>query len=122
MPDQARYATPRDRPAEVKGATRRVRTFHGNLYVTVNVDEQGEPFEVFATAGKAGSCDAALTEAVTRLMSLALRSGVDPEEIVRQVRGITCHPFWDEGAENRSGPDAIATVLTRRKIEEKKNG
>jgi ribonucleoside-diphosphate reductase alpha chain len=107
------YVTPRERPHTIQGVTRRMRTGHGNMYVTVNVDEHGQPFEVFATAGKAGSCDSALTEAVTRLMSLALRSGVDPEEIVRQLRGITCHPNWDQGVLINSGPDAIAIVLNR---------
>ena len=103
--------SPRDRPVEMTGRTRRVHTGHGNMYVTVNLDEHGQPFEVFATTGKAGTCDSALTEAVTRLVSLALRSGVDPGEVVRQLRGITCHPFVDEGVTTNSGPDAIAVVL-----------
>jgi ribonucleoside-diphosphate reductase alpha chain len=105
--------TPKQRPETIQGITRRMRTGHGNMYITINVDEHGQPFEVFATAGKAGSCDSALTDAVARLMSVALRSGVDPEEIVRQLRGITCHPNWDEGQLILSGPDAIAIALDK---------
>ncbi len=107
------YVTPRDRPETIQGVTRRMRTGHGNMYITINVDEHGQPFEVFSTAGKAGSCDSALTDAVARLVSLALRSGVDPEDVVRQLRGITCHPNWDQGQLILSAPDAIAIVLDK---------
>ena len=107
------YVTPRDRPVEITGVTRRVRTGHGNMYVTVNADGGGRPFELFALLGKAGGCDAAQIEAITRLVSLALRSGIDPEEIVRQLKGITCCPAWDNGDLVRSCPDAIALTLDR---------
>jgi len=107
----AQYVTPRARPAEITGITRRVRTGHGNMYVTINVDGGGRPFELFALLGKAGGCDAAQMEAITRLVSLALRSGIDPEEIVRQMKGITCCPVWDNGDLVRSCPDAIALTL-----------
>jgi ribonucleoside-diphosphate reductase alpha chain len=107
------YLTPKDRPAEVHGVTRRIRTGHGNVFVTVNVNGGGRPFEVFATLGKAGGCDAAQHEAIGRLASLALRSGIDPEEVVKQLRGITCCPTWDDGVLVRSGPDAIALALQR---------
>ena len=102
---------PRERPRRTQGITERVRTGHGNMYVTVNLDEQNKPFEVFGTMGKAGGCDAALLEAVSRLVSLALRAGIDTEEVTRQLRGITCCPAWDEGTLVRSGPDAVAIVL-----------
>jgi ribonucleoside-diphosphate reductase alpha chain len=107
------YLTPRDRPAEVSGVTRRVHTGHGNIYVTVNANGDGRPFEVFATAGKAGGCDAAQHQAIGRMVSLALRSGIDPEEIVKELRDITCCPAWDNGTLVRSGPDAIALALDR---------
>ena len=81
------------------------------MYVTVNVDSDGLPFEVFGTMGKAGGCDAALLEAVSRLVSLALRAGIDTGEVTRQLRGITCCPAWDEGVLVGSGPDAVALVL-----------
>ncbi|MBM3958846.1 MAG: vitamin B12-dependent ribonucleotide reductase [SAR202 cluster bacterium] len=108
-----KYLTPKDRPSEVHGVTRRIRTGHGNVFVTVNINGGGRPFEVFATLGKAGGCDAAQHEAIGRLVSLALRSGLDPDEVVKQLRGITCCPTWDDGVLVRSGPDAIALALQR---------
>ena len=102
---------PRERPRRTQGITERVRTGHGNMYVTVNLDENSRPFEVFGTMGKAGGCDAALLEAVSRLISLALRAGIEAEEVTRQLRGITCCPAWDDGTLVRSGPDAVAIVL-----------
>ncbi|MFW6174839.1 MAG: hypothetical protein ACOC5K_03595, partial [Chloroflexota bacterium] len=107
----AQYVTPRERPAELLGVTRRIRTGRGNIYVTINMSADGRPFEVFATHGKSGSNDAAMAEAVTRVISLALRSGVDPAEIIKQLRGITDVPAWDGGILVRSVPDAIALVL-----------
>ena len=104
---------PRERPRQIQGITERVRTGHGNMYVTVNLDNGGMPFEVFGTMGKAGGCDAALLEAVSRLVSLTLRAGIDTSEVTRQLRGITCCPAWDDGTLVRSGPDAVAIVLER---------
>ena len=104
---------PRERPRQTRGITERVRTGHGNMYVTVNMDDAGRPFEVFGTVGKAGGCDAALLEAVSRLVSLALRAGIDTNEVTQQLRGITCCPVWDDGTLVRSGPDAVAIVLDR---------
>ena len=105
---------PRDRPREIHGVTERVRTGHGNMYVTINFDEKQNPFEVFGTLGKAGGCDSAQLEAISRLVSLALRSGINPEEVFTQLRGITCCPAWDDGTLVRSGPDAVALALERR--------
>ena len=104
---------PRERPRQIHGITERVRTGHGNMYVTVNMDGDNRPFEVFGTMGKAGGCDAALLEAVSRLVSLALRAGIDTSEVTRQLRGITCCPAWDDGTLVRSGPDAVAIVLDK---------
>ena len=105
------HRVPRRRPRQIHGITERVRTGHGNMYVTVNMDSNGLPFEVFGTMGKAGGCDAALLEAVSRLVSLALRAGIEPGEVTRQLRGITCCPAWDDGVLVGSGPDAVALVL-----------
>ena len=105
------HRVPRRRPRQIRGITERVRTGHGNMYVTVNMDDDGLPFEVFGAMGKAGGCDAALLEAVSRLVSLALRGGIDPSEVTRQLRGITCCPAWDDGVLVGSGPDAVALVL-----------
>lgn len=103
----------RHRPRQIQGVTERVHTGHGNMYVTINFQEEGKPFEVFTTLGKAGGCDSAQLEAISRLASLALRSGVGVQDVVEQLRGITCCPFWDEGTLVRSGPDAVALALQR---------
>ncbi len=106
-------ATPRSRPQAIQGVTERVRTGHGNMYVTINFDENHRPFEVFGNLGKAGGCDSAQLEAISRLVSLALRSGIDPSAVLEQLRGITCCPAWDDGTLVRSGPDAVALALER---------
>ena len=111
--DQGDYLTPRERPRTTHGVTERVRTGHGNMYVTINFDEESKPFELFGTLGKSGGCDSAQLEAISRLVSLALRSGVDPRHIIEQLRGITCCPAWDSGTLVRSSPDAVALALER---------
>jgi ribonucleoside-diphosphate reductase alpha chain len=111
------YQTPRRRPQSIHGVTERVRTGHGNMYVTINFDEEGTPFEVFGNLGKSGGCDSAQLEAISRLVSLALRSGLDPKIVVEQLRGITCCPAWDEGTLVRSGPDAVALAMERHMAE-----
>ncbi len=104
---------PVERPRQIQGITERVHTGHGNMYVTINFQEEGKPFEVFSTLGKAGGCDSAQLEAISRLASLALRSGVSASDVVEQLKGITCCPFWDEGTLVRSAPDAVALALQR---------
>ena len=105
--------TSRDRPRTMMGLTERFRTGHGNMYVTLNFGESGKPFEIFTNLGKAGGCDSAQLEAVSRLASMALRSGVDPTEIIHNLQGITCCPAWDDGTQIRSAPDAMAHMLKR---------
>ena len=109
--EQSRLLVPRERPTSVRGVTDRVRTGHGNMYVTITFDDSGKPFEVFTTLGKAGGCDSANLEAVSRLVSLGLRSGIDPDQIVAHLQGITCCPAWDGGTLIRSAPDAMAHTL-----------
>jgi ribonucleoside-diphosphate reductase alpha chain len=104
---------PRKRPQSIRGVTERVRTGHGNMYVTINFDEADTPFELFGNLGKSGGCDSAQLEAISRLVSLALRSGIEPATVIDQLRGITCCPAWDEGTLVRSGPDAVALALER---------
>src|SRR5690606_36061697 len=85
---------PRKRPKVTRGQTVRMKTGCGTLYVTINEDEYGI-CEVFTTIGKAGGCAAACCEANARVISLALRSGVEPAQIAKQLRGIRCpHPIW----------------------------
>ena len=103
----------RSRPRVMHGVTERIRTGHGTLYVTLNMDDEGHPFELFSNLGKAGGCDSAQLEAISRLVSLALRSGISPREVIDQLRGITCCPTWDDGVQVRSAPDAVALALER---------
>ena len=114
-PDVARpdMLTERRRPPVIKGVTERVRTGHGNMYVTINYDENDDPFEVFIAVGKAGGCDSAQLEGISRLATLALRAGIDPNQVIKHLQGITCCPAWDNGALVRSAPDALAIVLGR---------
>lgn len=104
---------PQERPEKLPGVTERIRTGHGNIYVTINFDKEGRPFELFTKLGKAGGCDSAQLEAISLLVSLSLRCGVDPQEVVDMLRGITCCPAWDKGTLVRSSPDAIALALER---------
>ncbi|MCH2309536.1 MAG: adenosylcobalamin-dependent ribonucleoside-diphosphate reductase [SAR202 cluster bacterium] len=105
--------TPRKRPASLTGITDRIRTGHGTMFVTINFDEEGNPFEVFANLGKSGGSDSAYLQAIARLASMSLRAGVEPDQIVDQLRGITDEPAWDGGTLVRSAPDAIAIALNR---------
>jgi len=100
-----------DRPETLHGITEKIKTGFGNLYVTINTYE-GKPFEVFAQIGKSGHDTMADTEAVCRLISLALRSGVPVEEIIDQLRGIggDAQVFGNRGLV-RSMPDALAQIL-----------
>lgn len=103
---------PAQRPTRIDGYTERVRTGHGNIYITLNHLEK-KLFEVFAAQGKAGGCDSAQMEAVTRLVTLCLRSDIPIEAVIDQLEGITCCSAWDNGDLVRSGPDAVALALKR---------
>jgi ribonucleoside-diphosphate reductase alpha chain len=104
--------TPRPRPEFLQGFTKRMDTSCGSLYVTINWDETGRPFEVFTSMGKAGGCASSQSEAIGRLASLALRSGVDPEQVARQLRGISCHLPRGIGKKRISScADAVAQAL-----------
>jgi len=81
--------------------------------VTVNLKDQ-RPFEVFAHIGKSGYTTMADTEAICRLISLNLRSGVSVHQVIRQLRGIGgSSPVFSGGIKVSSIPDAIAQVLER---------
>ncbi|MBT8338902.1 MAG: vitamin B12-dependent ribonucleotide reductase [Desulfatitalea sp.] len=109
-------AAVRKRPETLEGFTTKIRTGYGQLYVTVT-EFNGRPFEVFATIGKSGRSTTAKTEAIGRLVSLALRSGVQVDQIIEQLKGIGGeHPIFQEGGLVLSIPDAIARVLERRYV------
>lgn len=104
----------KERPNVLEGFTERIKTGMGYLYVTVS-EYNHRPFEIFATIGKSGKSTQAKTEAIGRLISLALRSGVEVHEIVDQIKGIRGeHAIFQEGGLVYSIPDAIAKVLEKR--------
>jgi len=105
---------PRKRPDVIKGTTRLMKTGCGNIYVTINEDEEGHLFELFTSMGKAGGCAASQSEAIGRLVSLAFRSNIEPDEVIKQLKGIMCHsPTWHEGGRILSCSDGIANALER---------
>lgn len=105
---------PRKRPENIKGETRHMKTGCGNIYITVNEDENGQLFELFTHMGKAGGCASSQAEAIGRLVSLALRSNIEPEAIISQLKGITCHQqTWASGGKITSCSDAIAKALEK---------
>ncbi len=106
--------TPKKRPDVTKGTTRLMNTGCGKLYVTINEDENGNLFELFTQMGKAGGCAASQAEAIGRLVSLAMRSNIEPIEIEKQLKGISCHsPAWAAGGKISSCSDAISKSIER---------
>ncbi len=103
---------PRPRPDVTTGLTEKVKIGCGNLYITVNYDEQGI-CEVFTNTGRAGGCPSQ-SEATARLVSVAIRSGMDPKEIIAQLKGIRCPSCLRQpGVPVTSCPDAIAKALEK---------
>jgi ribonucleoside-diphosphate reductase alpha chain len=103
---------PRPRPLATYGMTRKVETGCGDLYVTINKDDKGLPFEIFNSIGKAGGCSASQSEAIGRLVSLALRSNIEPEAVIKHLKGISCHKPRGLGKNKvLSCADAIARAL-----------
>lgn len=101
----------KERPETLEGFTTKIVTGMGKLYVTVT-EYEGRPFEVFATIGKSGKSTTAKTEAIGRLVSLAFRSGVKVDQVVKQLKGICGeHPVFQNGSLILSIPDAIARIL-----------
>ena len=108
------YSERSPRPDSLNGVTQRVETGYGKLYVTINEDENGRPFELFANIGHSGGYTNSFTEALAKVISTALRSGVDPDEIVDELQGTRSPKVaWDKGEQIQSIPDAIGTALRR---------
>ncbi|HRN86600.1 MAG TPA: adenosylcobalamin-dependent ribonucleoside-diphosphate reductase [Candidatus Dojkabacteria bacterium] len=110
---------PRKRDLVTRGKTYEVKTEQGDLYITINEDDQGI-VEVFLNIGKSGSFTQGYTEALGRMISMALRSGIKPESIVKQLQGIrTSTPTMNRGMFIYSVPDAVAKIL-KKHIEEQR--
>ena len=106
--------TKRPRPDVLYGVTQRIDTGYGKLYVNINEDARGDPFELFANIGNSGGFTASFTEALAKTISTALRSGVDPDEIAAELQGIRSPKVaWDKGEQINSIPDAIGTAMRR---------
>ncbi|HZK25951.1 MAG TPA: vitamin B12-dependent ribonucleotide reductase [Thermoclostridium sp.] len=120
--DQGRLSiTPRPRPDITNGFTEKVKTGCGNLYITVNYDENGI-CEVFTNTGRAGGCPSQ-SEATARLVSIALRSGMDAESIIEQMKGIRCpSTIRQRGMKVLSCPDAIGRLIEKVMIHQNGNG
>ncbi len=117
-PDMGRKV--QDRPDMIFGFTQKIQLGLGELYLTVN-EIDGKPFEVFATIGKSGRSITAKAEAIGRLVSLALRSGIEVRDIVKQLKGIGGeHPIFQKKGLLLSLPDAVAWVLENRYLKEDK--
>jgi len=110
----------RPRPDVVYGFTQKVKTGFGDMYLTVN-EVDGKPFEVFATLGKSGQSTMAKAEAIGRLVSLALRSGIAVRAVVSQLEGIGGeHTVFEKKRLLKSIPDAVAWVLRNRYMQGEK--
>ena len=109
--------TTRARPRSLPSTTTKLQTEFGSLFVTVSVDEEGDPFEVFGFLGKGGSFQHGVTELACRLISLHLRRGTPLEEIIDQCQGIQeMQPFFNKLDDGRSVAvlglgDGIAHIL-----------
>jgi ribonucleoside-diphosphate reductase alpha chain len=104
---------PQKRPETLPSTTHKITTGLGNLYITVSFFN-GSPFEVFCSIGKSGYSTMADAEAIGRLASLALRSGISTAEVVSQLKGIGgSEPTYHNGSLIQSIPDAIALALEK---------
>ena len=104
------------RPQDVYGKTIKIVTAHGNMYIVINYwEHNGElkPFEVFTHIGKEGGDLHSYMSAITRMVSMALRSGVQVTDVIEQLRGISCHVSWDNGQRIEGPVDAIAYALAK---------
>ena len=102
----------RSRPDKLRSTSIRKETPLGVMFVHITEDDRGQPFEVFVTLGKAGGAAMADAEAVGRLISLALRSGIPLMQIHRQLRGISSDRAVGLGPNKvLSMPDAIGLAL-----------
>ncbi|SIR81812.1 adenosylcobalamin-dependent ribonucleoside-diphosphate reductase [Natronorubrum thiooxidans] len=115
QPVEVDFTEKRERPDALQGVSQRIDTGYGKVYVTINEDpETGQPFELFANIGHSGGFTNSFTEALAKVISTSLRSGVDPDEIVDELCGTRSPKVaWDKGEQIQSIPDAIGTAMRR---------
>ncbi len=102
------------RASKLRGFTSKLNTGQGSLYVTINTDDNYAPVEVFANIGKSGGDTAALSEAIGRLISIALQNNVKVDDVSNTLMGITgSRPVWNEGSLIKSVPDGIGQILRK---------
>ncbi len=102
----------RARPDILRSTAIRKETPLGTMFVHITEDDKGQPFEVFINLGKAGGSAMADAEAMGRLVSLALRSGIPIQQVHRQLRGISSDRAVGLGPNKvLSVPDAIGLAL-----------
>jgi ribonucleoside-diphosphate reductase alpha chain len=95
----------RPRPPVMRGRTVQTNVGCGPLYITLNEDESGKPFEIFFKLGKSGSCQQSYLEALGVAMSVGLRYGADPEKFVEKFEGMRCpNPKMRDG----NGPTTLS--------------
>jgi ribonucleotide reductase alpha subunit/intein/homing endonuclease len=111
-----------DRPVRIAGFTDKVKLTlptgeKRGFYVTVN-KQDGLPAEVFITSGKAGDESNADSEALGRVVSIALQYGVPAEAIVHTLRGINGGMYGSyQGRMVASKADLIAVALETAGVE-----
>lgn len=113
-----------NRDALLHGKTLRVSVACGKMYVTLNNDKQGKPFEIFLRIGKMGSCTGCQMEALGRVITMALQAGVDIKKLAKQLQGLECpSTAIHNGALVKSCAHAVAVALSQIcdfKLEEEK--
>lgn len=115
MPPSSTYAHARvSRPEYLDGKTIKIKTGCGSLYITISVDENGQPLEVFCRLGKSGGCASSNMEVYGRLISGWLRAGLPTDDLLMQLRGISCsNPAFVPGGRVLSCADAVGVALER---------
>lgn len=98
----------------LKGKTYKVNLNCGNIYITVNEDDNGKPFELFIRLGKSGCCIQSHLEAIARLISLCLRENISIKEIIEFLKNINCSEVVvNKGVTYTSCSDTIAKILEK---------
>lgn len=102
----------KSRPQKLESSTVEIPCPCGRVYVTIS-EKDGVPFEIFARLGKSGGCGSAVVSAMTATASIALRSGTDPRDLAKGLRGISCHrpPSQDGEKKITSCADAVGHAL-----------